>query len=154
MSVPFSGGGYGERFRRPTDAEHDYVMGRLSFASPGFLDALGVQLLEGRLLLTSDNRADCPRVVVINRTAARTVFAGDEAVGQPVRIAGLGSGDPLALGGTAVTVVAVATLATHVTALRAARLDRRPCCGANRHDRRLARLRLRPSCMSRAAPPR
>jgi predicted permease len=88
MAVPFSGGGFGERFRRPQAPEQDYVMGRLSYASAGFLDALGVRLLEGRRLMPTDDHADGARVVVINDTAARTVFAGDTAVGQPVRIAG------------------------------------------------------------------
>jgi predicted permease len=89
MAVPFSGGGYGERFRQPQASDQDYVEGRLSYASPGFLEALGVRLLEGRMLMPADNRTDGPRVVVVNDTAARTVFAGEAAVGQPVRIAGV-----------------------------------------------------------------
>jgi predicted permease len=55
-----------------------------------YLRTIGVQLLEGRLLLDSDNR-DAPRVVVINETFARQHWPGESALGRRVRF---GSKDP------------------------------------------------------------
>jgi putative ABC transport system permease protein len=49
-----------------------------------YLKTLGVRLLEGRLLLDSDNR-DAPRVMVINETFARKHWPGESALGRRVR---------------------------------------------------------------------
>ena len=87
MSIPFSGGGYGEFFRRPVD-ERSTVTGRLDFVSPGYLEALGAELVGGRWLADADNRADGPRVVVISEATARLFFADGDAVGHPLVIAG------------------------------------------------------------------
>lgn len=45
-------------------------------ASDGYFEAMGITLLEGRLFTHADGR-DAPRVVVVNRTFARTVLDGD-----------------------------------------------------------------------------
>ncbi|HUE85723.1 MAG TPA: ABC transporter permease [Vicinamibacterales bacterium] len=88
MAVPFSGGGYGEFFRRPDADARDRALGRLDFVSPGYLEALGARLRAGRGLTEADNRADGPAVVVVNETTARTFFPGGQAVGEPLSIAG------------------------------------------------------------------
>ncbi|MEO6235529.1 MAG: ABC transporter permease, partial [Vicinamibacterales bacterium] len=88
MAIPFSGGGYGEFFRRPGSTAADSVTGRLDFVSPGYLEALGARLLMGRRLTDVDNRADAPRVVVINDETVRVLFPKRDAIGQPLTIGG------------------------------------------------------------------
>ncbi len=85
--IPFSGTGWGEYFRRP-DATQDVITGRVSYVSPGFLEALGTRLLAGRRLMDADNRPDAARVVVISDTTARRFYPGTVPVGQPLIIAG------------------------------------------------------------------
>jgi len=88
MAVPFSGGGYGEFFRRPDAEALDRALGRLDYVSPGYLEALGARLLAGRAMSGADNRSDGPSVVVINETAAKMFFPDGQAVGEPLVIAG------------------------------------------------------------------
>ena len=88
MAIPFSTGGYGEFFRRPAADPSDRATGRLDFVSPGYFDALGARLLAGRALTPADNRADGPRVIVINETAAGMFFPDTPAVGEQLSIAG------------------------------------------------------------------
>ena len=88
MAVPFSTGGYGEFFRRPGGEERDRVTGRMDFASPGYLEALGARLQAGRLLTAADNRADGPRVAVVNDATVARFFPDGNAVGESLWIAG------------------------------------------------------------------
>lgn len=57
----------------------------------GFLGAVGASLVAGRWF-GADDRADAPGVVVLNESAARILFPGEEAVGQdleiPIRVFG------------------------------------------------------------------
>jgi predicted permease len=88
LAVPFSGGGFGEYFRR-VDQENvnDDMIGRLNFASPGYLEALGARLLAGRTLIDADLVDKAPRVAVISAGTARTLFGDKPAVGERVNIA-------------------------------------------------------------------
>ncbi|MFP2905486.1 FtsX-like permease family protein, partial [Pyxidicoccus sp. 3LFB2] len=51
--------------------------------SPGYFEAIGIQLLDGRLLAESD-RADTERAVVINRALAKKYFPGENPLGQRI----------------------------------------------------------------------
>jgi predicted permease len=51
--------------------------------TPGYFAALGVPMLQGRDLAI-DDRADRPRVAVINRTAARRYWPNDDAIGARI----------------------------------------------------------------------
>ena len=67
----------------------------LTVASPGYFEALGVRLLQGRLFEETDV-ADAPGVAVINQVAADRYFGGPAAaVGQRFRIGTSGDGDPV-----------------------------------------------------------
>ena len=88
MALPFSGGGYGEFFKRPDSDDRDRVLGRLDFVSPGYLEALGARLRSGRGLTDADNRFDGERVAVINDFAARRFYPGGDAVGAPIIVQG------------------------------------------------------------------
>ena len=54
---------------------------------PGYLDAMRIAIREGRDVAPSDT-ADSPRVVVINETAAETLWPGQQAIGQVAVILG------------------------------------------------------------------
>jgi predicted permease len=86
MGIPFSGGAYGEYFRRAEAPDIEPVIGRLDFVSPGFLEALGTRPLAGRRFTDADNVLNGPRVVVINDTARRMFFPDGHAVGRPITI--------------------------------------------------------------------
>ena len=60
---------------------------QVSWASPGYFDAMRLRLLGGRLFTTVD-RAISPGVVVVNETLARHLSGDGEAVGQRVQFGG------------------------------------------------------------------
>jgi ABC-type antimicrobial peptide transport system permease subunit len=89
MAIPFSGGGFGEylsRADRPTDDQ--ITLGRVDFVSEGYLEALGTRLLAGRRLAAADNRIGGARVAVINDTAARALFRGEDPLDRQLQISG------------------------------------------------------------------
>jgi predicted permease len=88
QAIPFSGGGYGEFFRRSDAAESAPVIGRMNFVSPGYLEALGTRLLAGRQLTEADNRAGGPRVAVISEATMRIFFQNGDAVTRSLSIRG------------------------------------------------------------------
>ncbi|NPC83415.1 FtsX-like permease family protein, partial [Pyxidicoccus fallax] len=51
--------------------------------SPGYFEAVGIQLVDGRFLSTQD-RADTERAVVINRALAKKYFPGENPLGQRI----------------------------------------------------------------------
>lgn len=58
-----------------------------TLVSPGFFEALGIPVVRGRALDERD-RADAPFVGVINQSAARRFFAGEDPLGRRVKIGG------------------------------------------------------------------
>ena len=62
------------------------------WVSPGYFETLGVSLLRGRTFADTD-RAGQPRVVVINDTAARTLWNGADPIGKRIAIGQGGFGD-------------------------------------------------------------
>ncbi len=86
---------------RPPDARsQDTNRPRLKSLSAGYLEAAGVQLLDGRLLRAGDS-AGAPPVIVINETVRRRYFGASRAVGafmdwhggpgEPVRVEVVGT---------------------------------------------------------------
>ena len=88
-AIPFSGGGSGEYFQRPgIGGDEGLTVGRMDFASAGYLEALGARLRAGRLLTDADSAGEGARVAVISDTTARRYFPKGDAVGQTLRIWG------------------------------------------------------------------
>ena len=72
---------------RPESAnQSDRLSAGLTWANPGYFDAMRLRLLEGRLFTRAD-RAASPRVVVVNETLARDLSHDEQAVGQRVQFA-------------------------------------------------------------------
>ena len=68
----------------PGPGEETYVVYRV--VTPGYFRALSIPLVAGRLLEPAD-RADAPRVVVVNRTMAQKYWPGEAAIGKRVSFA-------------------------------------------------------------------
>jgi putative ABC transport system permease protein len=69
--------------RAASDADQDsaYFVG----ATPGYFQALGTRVLEGRAFSDGD-RADAPRVAIISRGLARRLFPSGGALGRRIRL--------------------------------------------------------------------
>jgi putative ABC transport system permease protein len=91
LCAPVSGGCNGTRVTFP--GKPPVAPGRepstgIHWASPDLFKTMGVQLVRGRTFTERDRQGQ-PKVVVINETAARTLFGGEDPIGQRV---GLGQG--------------------------------------------------------------
>ena len=63
--------------------------------TPGYFDAMGIRLLEGRAFRESDDLTT-PWVIILSERAAKSLFPGRSAVGQQVRANTAGATDPWA----------------------------------------------------------
>jgi predicted permease len=78
MYAPLAVDGY---VPRPGEA----MQVRFNSVSPRYLETLGIKIHEGRGFTPAD-RADAPRVAVVNESMARKYFAGRSPIGQRLRI--------------------------------------------------------------------
>ena len=62
------------------------------WASPRYFETLGISLVRGRLF-TPQDRAGQPKVVVVNETAARTYWPGEDPIGKRIALGQGGFGD-------------------------------------------------------------
>jgi predicted permease len=60
-----------------------------SVVSPGYFQTMGIGLLRGRDFHTGDTKTT-PRVVIVNETAARAYWPGEDPIGQHISFAGEG----------------------------------------------------------------
>ena len=104
FGLPMSGIGYSFSFEvrgRPVPpGEEPSTQTRI--ASSDYFAAMGISLVRGRTF-TDDDRAGAPPVLVINETAARRFFPGEDPLGQHVKLGW--SRDSVNLGGEIVGVV-------------------------------------------------
>ncbi len=97
---PLNGGCNGTgiiRLDRPKiDFGHAPDIG-IHWASPSWFSTLGVHLLRGRLI-TGEDRAGAPKVVVINDAAAERVWPGEDPIGKHVALGQGGLDDAVVVG--------------------------------------------------------
>ena len=74
-------------FREGQESETDGRHVQVNAVGPGYFDALGVPILRGRAFLPTD-RAEAPKMVVVNETMAKTFWPGEEALGKRFRFFG------------------------------------------------------------------
>jgi putative ABC transport system permease protein len=82
--LPFGAGDRGGDFQiagRPWPASQAVPDVAKRRATPGYFEAMGIPLKQGRLFSEQDN-ADAPTVVIIDETLARSFFPKGDAVGQ------------------------------------------------------------------------
>ena len=77
---------------RPT-APNENPNGDFQWATPGYLDAMGLTMKRGRWLTTAD-REDAPPVVVISETMAERYWPGQDAIGKRFQMGGTGTTRP------------------------------------------------------------
>ncbi|AMY07796.1 Macrolide export ATP-binding/permease protein MacB [Luteitalea pratensis] len=70
--------------RAPVPAGSGPLVG-VTWVSPGVFDALGIRLVRGRGFTERDRQGQ-PKVVVINETAAKQLWAGDDPIGKRISI--------------------------------------------------------------------
>ena len=75
---------------QPKDPTHAFDA-RISAVSGGYDRLMGTPVVRGRMI-TSDDSANAPYVVVINETLARKYFAGKDPLGQQIDLGGEGTG--------------------------------------------------------------
>lgn len=56
----------------------------IAFVSTGYFQALGIPVLQGRVFTDADDRADAPRVAVINQAFAEKYFPGESPLGKRI----------------------------------------------------------------------
>ena len=52
--------------------------------SPGYFEAMGISIVRGRAFSAQDH-AGAPRVAILNQTAARVLFPGEDPIGKRVK---------------------------------------------------------------------
>lgn len=70
---------------RPEVPEGEEPLVGVHMVSPGWFQTLGVPMLRGRDFSAADRRG-APRVAIINETAAREFYAGEDPIGRPIAV--------------------------------------------------------------------
>jgi predicted permease len=76
----------------PTPAGENQPVACWVSADEGYLETLGIPLLEGRMLTRDDELPDAPPVILVDERWARRHFPGESAVGRRLREGGATSG--------------------------------------------------------------
>jgi predicted permease len=87
-SLPLSGDGrteFASRAEKPPRTDYLVVC---NFVSGDYFSAMGMRLLRGRFISESDNRANAPRVLVVDESVARDLYPDEDPVGQYLAILG------------------------------------------------------------------
>jgi putative ABC transport system permease protein len=77
---------------RPPVPQGSEPLAGVHWASPGYLKTMKIPLLRGRAFTDSD-RQSAPKVVMINDTAARRFWPGEDPIGQHIGVGQGGFGD-------------------------------------------------------------
>ncbi len=87
LVLPVTGNGAAIHFNiqgRPPKSAADYIIIGYRPVTPGYLETLRVQLLQGRLIRDSDTERS-PYVAVVNETMAKEYFPGESPLGKRVQ---------------------------------------------------------------------
>src|SRR5262249_30212222 len=85
--LPLGGGSDSLRFHiiGRADPERGYFSSNFNITSAGYFQAMGIPLLAGREFLYQDN-SGAPAIIVINETAARQFWPGEDPVGKQIAL--------------------------------------------------------------------
>src|SRR5215831_4375042 len=78
-------GTYYYRADRPEPAPNARPGGDVSIITPGYFDAMRIPMIRGRAFNAQD-RTGSPLVAILNQSAARMLFPGEDAVGKRVKV--------------------------------------------------------------------
>jgi len=94
-ALPFVRGA-GIESMRPLDrpiADGDFWNAAYQVASPGYFEAMGIPLLEGRAFEVTD-RADAPAVAIVSRAMAQQYWKGESPLGERLQLGMPQNGNP------------------------------------------------------------
>jgi predicted permease len=91
--VPMGPGGGSNGLVAEGKTFEDRIDSRLRMVSDDYFEAMGIRLVEGRLLLPSDRR-ESQLVMVVSETLAKAAFPGESALGKRISCCEGGPGDP------------------------------------------------------------
>jgi predicted permease len=83
QTLPLRGGGYNVAFSIEGRSDLEGSTTEYRIVTPGYLEAMGFELMSGRTITGSD-RSDTERVVVINEALSEKYFGGVDPIGQRV----------------------------------------------------------------------
>jgi predicted permease len=72
------------RADRPDPPLNARPTGDVNMISPGYFETMRIPVIHGRPFTVQD-RAGAPRVAIINQTAARSLFAGEDPIGKRIK---------------------------------------------------------------------
>jgi ABC-type antimicrobial peptide transport system permease subunit len=81
QQLPLRGGGYRLGLRFPERPQTKELATEYRIVTPGYLESIGVSVRHGRTISSADRR-DAERVVVINEALAQKYFAGVDPIGK------------------------------------------------------------------------
>jgi putative ABC transport system permease protein len=73
---------------RPPKSPHDFIAAGYRVVTPNYFETMGIPLLQGRLITSSDTEK-APDVVVINSAMARTFWPGENPLGKRIQLGAL-----------------------------------------------------------------
>lgn len=73
------------RADRPDPAPNARPGGDVSIITPGYFEAMRIPMIHGRAF-DADDRAGSPPVAILNQSAARMLFPGEDALGQKLKV--------------------------------------------------------------------
>ena len=85
QTLPLRGGGYRAGLRIDERPEIENAATEYRIVTPGYLESLGFALRRGRAI-SSDDRAEAERVVVINEAFAQRYFPGVDPIGRSIGV--------------------------------------------------------------------
>jgi predicted permease len=87
-ALPLSKSGRTEFIRKVDQPPEANLLASCNFVSGEYLEAMGIRLVRGRTITEEDNREPAARVLVIDETAVRQVFQGEDPIGQRLTFLG------------------------------------------------------------------
>jgi predicted permease len=85
QQLPLRGGGYRANLQIDERPEIQNAATEYRFVTPGYLESLGFALRRGRAI-TSDDRKEAERVVVVNEAFAQKYFPGVDPIGRSIGV--------------------------------------------------------------------
>jgi predicted permease len=86
-NLPFSDGGQGYYYsleERPDTRQER--SGAIKYVSPEYFETLGARIVRGRGITSQDNRANAPRVLVVNQQLANVLFGKEDPIGRHLNV--------------------------------------------------------------------
>lgn len=92
-------------------------------STPGYFEAMGVNLLAGRRFDQRDGAVDGPQVAIVNESFAKYFWPNSDAMGKRIRYACVSTHEPVTYVCVIAGLAVIGLLANFIPARRASRVD-------------------------------